>query len=85
MGEFLGEFRDAAGGCLYVVWLLFALAALLWTLSDADERMPRRGCLVTLLVFLTWPWGFVLYLVLRKRLAPLAESANVVSGEAEPM
>jgi hypothetical protein len=50
------------GGAM--LWAVLALVTMLWTLGDAEQR-ARAGCAVALLVGLTWPVGFLVWLVFR--------------------
>jgi hypothetical protein len=64
---------EAFGSVLIILGILFGLVMLallalsvIWVYRDAEER-EGTGCLWSLLVFLCWPIGLLLYALLRKR------------------
>jgi len=49
---------------ILIVGLGLVLFSCRWVGRDADKR-GKAGCLVALVVFLTWPLGLILWLVFR--------------------
>jgi len=46
-----------------------------WVSGDADKR-GRLGCLIAVLIFLSWPWGLIAWLILRPQEQPLSLKVN---------
>jgi len=44
--------------------LVFFIWSLVWVYEDAQNR-KNMGCLICILVFLTWPLGLLLWVLLR--------------------
>jgi hypothetical protein len=55
--------------CAVVFVVLFALS-LVWVYRDAEAR-GKTGCLWLLIVFFTWPFGLLAYVLLRNRTVQL--------------
>jgi hypothetical protein len=53
------------GGFLGIAIVLVYVGSIVWAYHDA-ERRGKSGCLVALLViFLTWPVGWIIWLIFR--------------------
>ena len=61
-----GNLLVAVGALMGVVFLALFVISLIWTYRDA-ERRGKTGCLWLLIVFFTWPFGWLAYYVLRDR------------------
>jgi len=46
------------------LFLILYIASLVWLYRDAQAR-GKTGCLWALIVFFTWPFGLIAYLLLR--------------------
>ena len=63
------ELQWVLGLGILIVVLGGWIGSSIWVLLDADRR-SKSGCLIGLLVFLTWPLGLCLWLVTRPPLPP---------------
>lgn len=66
ISSLLSDFQESFAWCAVLLYLLFIFLSLLWVLSDAEEK-TGHGCAIALLVTLTWPFGLIIWLLLRSR------------------
>ena len=64
---------------VFVFLGLLYLGSIIWTAFDAASR-DRSGCLIAILVLLTWPWGLLIWLLARpekpERIRPASPEAR---------
>ena len=65
-----GNLLVALGIILGILFLLAFAASSVWVYQDAEAR-GKTGCLWLLIVFFTWPFGFIAYLLLRDKTVQL--------------
>jgi len=61
-----GSLVTIAAILLGVLLIVFFAGSLVWVYRDAETR-GKTGCLWVLLLWFTWPFGLVAYLLLRDR------------------
>jgi len=61
-----GNLLVAVGALVGIVFLALFVISLIWTYQDAEKR-GKTGCLWLLIVFFTWPFGWLAYFVLRDK------------------
>ena len=59
-----GNLTMVLGSLCSVVFLILYTGSLVWLYRDAQAR-GKTGCLWALIVFFTWPFGLIAYLLLR--------------------
>jgi hypothetical protein len=59
-----GNFLIIVGVVLGLLILVLFLGSLIWLYQDAQSR-GKTGCLWVLIVFFTWPFGLIAYILLR--------------------
>lgn len=64
--EAFGSFLIALGIMFGVVVLVLLALSLVWVYRDAQAR-EGTGCLWSLLIFLSWPLGLLIYALLRRK------------------
>jgi hypothetical protein len=52
--------------CMALIFFIGYLVSLFWVYQDAEQR-GKTGCLWLLLIFFTWPFGLIAYIVLRDK------------------
>jgi hypothetical protein len=53
-----------------VLFFILYLVSLVWVYSDAGKH-DKTGCMWALIVFFTWPFGLIAYLMLRDQVVKL--------------
>ena len=50
--------------CLGIVFFIGYIVSLFWVYQDSEKR-GKTGCLWLLIIFFTWPFGLIVYIILR--------------------
>lgn len=66
MNDAFGNVLVITSICFGVVLLIGYLISMFWVYQDAEQR-GKTGCLWLLIVFFTWPFGLIAYIVLRDK------------------
>jgi hypothetical protein len=61
-----GNLLVVLGALAGVIFLTLFIISLIWTYRDAEAR-GKTSCLWLLIVFFTWPFGWLAYYVLRDK------------------
>jgi uncharacterized membrane protein len=61
-----GNLLIVLGSLAGFAFLTLFVLSLIWTYRDAQER-GKTGCLWLLIVFFTWPFGWLAYYLLREK------------------
>ena len=67
-------------GALAILFFVLYVMSITWAARDAEAR-GKSGCLVAILVWLTWPWGLLLWIVFR----PAAPASAIQSRDDKPL
>jgi len=59
-----GDFFFLSAMCFSVVMMVLYIGSLVWVYQDS-EKLGKTGCLWVLIVFFTWPFGLIVYFLLR--------------------
>ena len=59
-----GDFAFLSAMCFSVVMMVLYIGSLVWVYQDS-EKLGKTGCLWVLIVFFTWPFGLIVYFLLR--------------------
>ena len=59
-----GNFFVVGGMCFVALMLILYIASLFWVYKDSEKR-GKTGCLWVLIIFFTWPFGLIAYILLR--------------------
>jgi hypothetical protein len=62
--NFFGNAVFIIGICLFVLLTILYIWSLVWVYQDSQKR-GKTGCLWLLIVFFTWPFGLIVYFLLR--------------------
>jgi hypothetical protein len=62
--DVFGNFVLIGGICFALLMMILFLISLIWVYRDSEKR-GKTGCLWLLIVFFTWPFGLIVYLLLR--------------------
>jgi len=49
-----------------IIFLILWIGSLIWVYQDAEKR-GKSGCIWLLLLWFTWPFGLIAYLVVRDK------------------
>jgi hypothetical protein len=50
--------------CTGIVFFIGYIVSLFWVYQDSEKR-GKTGCLWLLIIFFTWPFGLIAYIILR--------------------
>ena len=68
--EIFGNLLVVIMSLVGVMFLLLFISSLVWLYRDAEAR-GKTGCLWLLIAFISWPFGFIAYLILRDKMVQL--------------
>jgi hypothetical protein len=59
-----GNLLLISGVVFALIMLMLYILSLVWIYRDSEQR-GKTGCLWVLIIFFTWPFGLIAYLLLR--------------------
>ena len=65
-GDEFGTLMIIGSILLIIIFLILWIGSLIWVYQDAEKR-GKSGCIWLLLLWFTWPFGLIAYLVVRDK------------------
>jgi hypothetical protein len=65
-GDEFGTLMIIGSILFMIIFLVLWIGSLIWVYQDAEKR-GKSGCIWLLLLWFTWPFGLIAYLVVRDK------------------
>jgi hypothetical protein len=65
-GDEFGTLMIIGSILFMIIFLILWIGSLIWVYQDAEKR-GKSGCIWLLLLWFTWPFGLIAYLVVRDK------------------